>query len=457
MTAPKQPPARKAGATITEHRLRNGLRILLAERHLDPVVAVMLWYGVGSRHERSAQAGVSHFLEHMMFKGTACFGKGEVDRITTELGGNNNAFTSADHTAFWFELASDRWEAALEIEADRMRNLLFDADEFESEKAVVLEELAMGLDDPWRSLTAKVQEVLFGRHPYARPIIGYSDVLKRMTPADMRSYYRRFYRPDNATLVLCGDFQPQSALRAVRKHFASLPRHDSRGATSGATSDGATATEPPIAEPRGEWRLTTHWDDQASRLAMAWPTAAVATDEDYALDLVSAVLTNGRLARLYRDVVLERGLAVNVGSSNDTRVDGGCFWLYAEGVQGVDPTELERALDTELARLTTENIGAAELRRAKATLAAAEAYEGETVSDLAEGLGEYAVDATWRDALEITARRNAITARAVREVAARRLRPERRVIGWSLPRATDPPAQVRKRRPATRGARGASV
>ena len=136
-----------AGASISEHRLRNGMRVLLVERHLDPVVAVMVWYGVGSRHESEGEAGLSHFLEHMMFKGTPRCGKGEVDRITTQLGGHNNAFTSQDHTAYWFELASDRWETALEIEASRMTDCSLDDEEFAAEKSVILEELAMGEDD----------------------------------------------------------------------------------------------------------------------------------------------------------------------------------------------------------------------------------------------------------------------------------------------------------------------
>ena len=189
------------GAEISEHRLKNGLRVLLIERHADPVVALMTWYRVGARNEREDEAGVSHFLEHMMFKGSRGFAKGEVDRITTELGGSNNAFTGYDHTAYWFELASDRWERGLEIEADRMRHLSLDEGEFNAEREVVLEELAMGKDDPWRRLTELVQTALFARHPYRRPIIGHTDSLRGMTAASMREFYGRFYHPGNATLV----------------------------------------------------------------------------------------------------------------------------------------------------------------------------------------------------------------------------------------------------------------
>ncbi len=172
----------------------------------------MLWYRVGARNETEKEAGVSHFLEHMMFKGSARYGKGDIDRITTTLGGTNNAFTTADHTAYWFEFASDRWESALEIEADRMRALLLDPAEFEAEKQVVLEELAQGEDDPWRVLSQEVQSALFPRHPYRRPVIGYADTLKALSVAEMRDYYERFYHPGNAVLVVSGDIEPARAL-----------------------------------------------------------------------------------------------------------------------------------------------------------------------------------------------------------------------------------------------------
>jgi len=379
---------------------------------------------------------VSHFLEHMMFKGSRAFGKGEIDRITTALGGSNNAFTSYDHTAYWFELASDRWEHALAIEADRMRHLLLDATEFAAERAVVLEELSMGLDDPWRSLTEHVQGVLFERHPYRRPIIGYPDALKALTPAAMRDYYRRFYHPGNATLVLCGDFEPKAAMRAVKRHFGAIP--------AGVGYSEADCFRPAIGEPVGEKRVTTTWDDQGRRLILAWPTAKVGSEEDHALDVVANLLAGGRSSRLHRNLVLERGLATSVAAHNDARVEGGVFWLMAESAQGVEPDVLERAIDDELERLRTEPVAARELQRVKSMIVATEAYEEETVTDLAEMLGELAVDADWRLALRALDRIRAVTAAEVRAVAARFLTRERRVVGWSLPRVAAQPKAGRK-------------
>ncbi len=435
------------GTRIQEHKLRNGMRVLLAERHTDPIVAAMVFYRVGARNEREDEAGVSHFLEHMMFKGSANYGKGEVDHVTTLLGGSNNAYTSWDHTAYWFELASDRWERALEIEADRMQTLLLDPDEYEAEKAVVLEELSMGRDDPWRRLGQLVQNALFERHPYRRPIIGYEDTLRAMPVEKMRDYYERFYHPGNATLVLCGDFEPKKALRAAKKHFGKL--------AAGPAYEEADCFRPEAGEPRGEISVAQTWDDSAQRLCMAWPTVRVGTHEDHVLDVVTTVLTGGRLSRLHRRIVLEQGLATTVSVTNDTRIDSGVFWLFAECAQGVDLPKLEAAIDAELELMATENISAAELKRAKAMLRASDAYEHETVSDVAEDLGEYAVDANWQLALKGLELSGAITARQVRDTVAKLLVKERRVVGRSTPTPEPPkkkPAR-KKKRTAKKGAR----
>jgi zinc protease len=415
----------KAGARIREHTLSNGLRVLFVERHLDPVVAVMLWYRVGSRDEDEKTAGVSHFLEHMMFKGSAGFGKGEVDRVTTLLGGSNNAFTTNDHTAYWFELASDRFEAALAIEADRMRALLLDPAEFAAEKDVVLEELAMGQDDPWRRLSELVQESVFGRHPYRRPIIGHADALKRLTVEEMRAHHARYYRPSNAILVVCGDFDPARTLELVERHL---------GSYTPSPESAEQPFRPAIAEPVGEKRLAMTWDDEGRRLCMAWPSGAVGTREDWTLDVVSTLLTGGRLSRLHRRLVLERGLATTVSTQNDARVDGGAFWLLAECAQGASPATLEAAIDAELARLRDEAVPAKELERAKRILIAGEAYDSETVSDLAEELGEFAIDADWRLSLQTVERIRGVTGADVRAVARRLLVDARRTLAWSLPR-----------------------
>ena len=433
----------KGGARIHEHLLENGMRVLLAERHLDPVVAVMLWYRAGARNETEKEAGVSHFLEHMMFKGSARFGKGAVDRVTTTLGGTNNAFTTADHTAYWFEFASDRWESALELEADRMRALLLEPAEFEAEKQVVLEELAQGEDDPWRVLSQEVQAALFPRHPYRRPVIGYADTLKALSVAEMRDYYERFYHPGNAVLVVCGDFEPERALEIVRRHLGSIP--------AGVPWTSADPFRAPPQAPRGEQRLTIRWDDSAQRLCMAWPTVRLGTDEDCLLDLVSTLLSGGRLSRLYRRLVIEERLATSISTHNDTRVETGCFWLFAECAQGVAPAKLERAIDAELERLARTPPGRTELARAKRMIAAGEAHDAEGVSDLAEDLGEFAIDADWRLALRTLERIQRASAAEVSATTGALLGPARRVVGWCLPQERSARSGAGRKRATRKG------
>jgi zinc protease len=415
----------KAGARITEKKCRNGLQVLIVERPDATTVTTLLYYKVGARNERVQEAGVSHFLEHMMFKGTAKFGKGQVDLLTTCAGGGNNAWTSHDHTAYWFEFAADRWEQALELEADRMRGLMLDQEEFEAEKAVVLEELSMTSDDPWRELSREVGEAMFIGHPYGRPVIGYEDTLQAMSVEDMRSYFERYYRPDNAVLVICGFVEPAGAMRLVRKHFGSIelpsaPRGDI----------GFRRT--PV-EPGSEKRLVCRWDDGARRLCMAWPTVKVGTDEDYALDLISVILATGRRSRLYRRLVKDSGLALSISISNDTRIDGGALWLMSECGGDTKPEELEAVIEEELDRLATELVPAKEMKRARAMIQAAEAYDNETVTDLAEDLGSYAADAHWHMSLDGDERVMAIKPVFLRDTARRLLSRSRRVTGWSLP------------------------
>jgi zinc protease len=438
---PSTRPVLKAGAKVSEHRLGNGMRVLLAERHSDPVVASVLLYPVGARTETEREAGVSHFLEHMMFKGTRRFGKGEVDRLTTELGGANNAFTGHDHTGYWFELAADRWQQALELEADRMQHLLLDPTEFDAERAVVLEELAMGEDDPWRALTRRVEEALFPHHPYGRPIIGYPETLKALRPDDMRAYYRRFYHPGNATLVVCGDIEPGAALAAVRERFERIP--------SGTPFAEADCFRRALEEPAGEKRVNTTWDDGGRRLIVVWPTTKVGTEDDDALDVATIVLAGGRMSRLWRRLVLDEGLATSVSASNDSRVDGGALWLFVECAQGTDPVRLETVLHAEISRLSAERVAAEELARARAILLASEAFEGETVTDVAEELGEWAVDADWRRAFDGCERHLKLGAAALQAAARRYLVQERRVVGWCEPRAQ----KKEKARPAKRAKR----
>src|SRR4026208_382581 len=198
-------PSAFATEDVRKTVLSNGLVVLTREVHTSPIVTNMIWYRVGSRNEELGHTGKSHFLEHMLFKGTDRFKKGEIDLLTLKNGGNNNAFTSHDFTAYYFNFASDRWEIALDIEADRMVNCVFAPEEFEAEKKVVIAELRMGLDSPGGTLLQAPEATAGKVHPYRNPVIGWLHDVERATDSEQQAYYHRHYHPSNATLVLTGD------------------------------------------------------------------------------------------------------------------------------------------------------------------------------------------------------------------------------------------------------------
>src|SRR5437870_3190559 len=228
--------------------LQNGLVVLTKELHSSPIVTSMIWYRVGSRNESLGQTGKSHFLEHMLFKGTDRFKKGEIDLLTLKNGGANNAFTSHDFTAYYFNFASDRWEIALEIEADRIVNCAFDPEEFEAEKKVVIEELKTGLDSPWGLLLQEQEATAFKVHPYRNPIVGWLQDVERATAQEQQAYYRRYYHPNNAVLVIAGDFDTDDVLKKVDRSFGSI--------AAGPQVAPMLLEEPP---QRGERRLIVRW------------------------------------------------------------------------------------------------------------------------------------------------------------------------------------------------------
>src|SRR3989475_6009959 len=200
-----------------------GLVVLAKEFHTSPIVTAMIWYRVGSRNEELGQTGKSHFLEHMLFKGTERFKKGQIDLITLKNGGGNNAFTSHDFTAFYFNFASDRWDVALEIESDRIINCAFDPEEFKAEKKVVIEELKTGLDSPWGLLLQELEASAYKVHPYRNPIVGWLQDVERATVEQQQAYYRKYYQPNNAILVIAGDFDTDRVLANVVRAFSPIP------------------------------------------------------------------------------------------------------------------------------------------------------------------------------------------------------------------------------------------
>lgn len=405
-------------AGVQRHRLKNGLRILLRRDPGIPIVATTLWYRAGSRYETQGITGISHFLEHMMFKGTERFGKGAIDVLTSRHGGSNNAFTSLDYTAYYFSFAADRWEVALDIESDRMCHLQFDAKEFELERQVILEELKMELDSPWGALRYAVETQAFRRHPYRFPVIGLREDLLSLQRDQMVEYYRRFYTPANAVLVVVGDFDPDQTLRRIESLFSAIP--------PGSPVQRAVEGEP---ERKGSVRLEIPRPGQVPRLLLAFPAPCVAQREQYAMQLLDNLLSEGKLSRLYRALVEREQVASFVTTEYWHTLDPYLLFLRVELLEGEDPQRAEALVYEELQRLAEFSVEEGELQRAKNQALSQLLAELETPLDQALHLGLLVAlgqEQYWDEYVSYIER---VSPEELAEVAAHYLSPERAVVG----------------------------
>ena len=357
--------------------LSNGLVVLTKEVHTSPIVTSMLWYRVGSRNEELGHTGKSHFLEHMLFKGTDRFKKGEIDLLTLKNGGANNAFTSHDFTAYYFNFASDRWEIALEIEADRMVNCAFDPEEFEAEKKVVIEELKTGLDSPWGLLLQEQEATAYKVHPYRNPIVGWLPDVERATVEQQQAYYRRYYHPNNAALALVGDFDSEDVLRKVDRAFGSIP--------AGPKPPAMVLEEPP---QRGERRLIVRWRSKVPRLAIAFHAPQIAAGDSYALQLLAVVLAEGKASRLYQRMVEKEQSVTFVTAEYGESKDPTLFHIRAEARGDHSIDEVEVSIQDELASICRNGISEHELDRAKHQIEAHFILSRERTLDQAILLGQ---------------------------------------------------------------------
>ena len=437
-------------STIREVRLDNGFRALLAPRTTLPVVASVLWYQVGSRDERTGETGVSHFLEHMMFKGTDRFAKGQIDLLTSKMGGSNNAFTDNDSTAYYFSLAADRWETALEIEQSRMRDCLLDPAEFASEKNVVLEELAMGEDEPWRPLYQVAESLMYQVHPYHHPVIGYREDLERLTVRGMRGYYERNYGPNRAFLVVVGAIDVAATARRIKELFGKLPRCEERQA--------------PLHEPapKGERRAVMHTPHSVARMCIGFMTCRMGDRDDYALDVLAHDLGNSKNSRLYRRLVLDEQLVNDVSVMNETRQDPGGFFVLCELHPGIAPERVERAIRDEVAAMVKSGVADRDLKRIRTQIRSSFLFQDEAVLDLAMKLGRFeaGTPAGFRTLGDVLPTYDSLTQQELREVAGRYLDFDRAVVVWALPAPKGAGAEVggqRRRARATKAAKAAKA
>lgn len=414
---------------LLTHTLPNGLTVLVRTTHAAPVASFWMWYRVGSRNELPGLTGLSHWVEHMLFKGAAKFPDG-VDRLIQREGGHLNGMTWVDWTTFYATLPSDRIELALEIEADRMMNALFDPQETENERTVIISEREGNENRPGYMLREQVQAASFLVHPYRHMVIGWKEDLQRITREDLYTHYRRYYTPNNAVAVAVGAFKAEKMLERIETIFSNIP--------TGKTPPPVAVSEP---KPRANRRVRLDGPGGAHYLLITHQAPSARDVDFFPMVVLTAVLDGarglppfgggglGRASRLYRALV-NSGLAISVNASVAATIDPYLFSISATAKQDSDRDQIEETILAELERLKLERVSQEELKRAIKGARALFAYGSESVTNQAMWLGfaSMVADTNWLAGfLDAIAR---VTPDDIQRVARRYLVAENRVTGW---------------------------
>ena len=383
-----------AQSATTEFSLDNGLKVIVREDHRAPVVVSQLWYKVGSSYETPGSTGLAHALEHMMFKGSSKLGPGESSRILRELGAEENAFTSDDYTAYYQVLARDRLEVALEMEADRLASLTLPEDEFLREIEVIKEERRMRTDDRPSGLAyERFKALAYPASSYHIPTIGWMHDLERMTIADLRDWHERWYAPNNATLVIVGDVQPDEIKTLVTRYFAKIP----------ARAIPAVKQPLELDEP-GERSITLYLKTQLPSVMMGFNVPSLASTanatEVHALRLISALLDGGSSSRIPTQLVREQELVAGASAWYNAFSRGDSLFVLSAtpNVQkGKNVAQTEAGLWQQLKQLQDTPPSTAELARVRAQVVAAEVYAQDSITSQANSIGQLeSVGLSWQ-------------------------------------------------------------
>jgi len=417
------------GPEIAHVTLKNGLDIVVIPDHRTPVVTHMVWYRNGSADDPVGKSGIAHFLEHLMFKGTEKHPQGEFSDVVTALGGQENAFTSYDYTAYFQRVSREHLKTMMEFEADRMTGLVLSDDVVDPERDVVIEERRMRTDtDPSAQLGESLASTLFTHHPYGKPIIGFMHEIEGLNREDALAYYRRFYTPENAILIVAGDITEAEVVDLANATYGQIPaRGEKPERRRPHEPDARTARRVVLADPKVE---------QPS-VQLAWMVPSYTTAEKgeaEALEVLVQILSAHGTGRLHRKLVMEQKIAVAAGAwYQSTAVDSSRLMLYALPHPEGTLEALEKNVEQVVADLVTQGVDAHELRRAKTRLIADTIYAQDSQSSLARmygsalATGSSIKDITeWPDAIE------AVTGEAVQAVAKKWLNPRHVVTGYLL-------------------------
>jgi zinc protease len=437
----------KPGAAdeVVTRELANGLRVMVKPDRRAPVVVSMVWYRIGSVDEQNGATGVAHVLEHMMFKGTRTVPAGEFSRLIAAAGGRDNAFTGRDYTSYFQTLHKSQLPLSFRLEADRMANLVLAPEEFAKELKVVMEERRWRTDDrPQSVVYERLLATALTAHPYRNPVIGWMSDLENLSIEDTRRFYDLWYAPNNATLVVVGDVQPEEVFALAERHFGPIPRK--------ALPPRKPQDEPP---QLGIKRITVKVPAEQPQVLMAYRVPRLVKPaeewEPYALDMLESVLSGNAAARLPQQLVKTERLATSAGASHEGVGRGpGFFYLSGAPVSGRSASDMEQGLRREVQRVIEEGVTDEELNRVKAQAIAAKVYQRDSMFYQAYQIGWMeTIGLSHRDLDVFIEKLQQVTSEQVREVARKYLVDDVLTVAYldpqplaSAPRAA-PPAGVR--------------
>jgi len=427
--APAASPEKSAKKAI-EFTLENGLDVVVIPDHRAPIVTQMVWYKAGAADEPPGVSGIAHFLEHLMFKGTENIPAGQFSKIIARKGGDDNAFTNQDVTAYFQRVAKDRLASVMEMEADRMANLRLSETDVNTERDVILEERRSRVDnDPASLLQEQMMAALYRNHPYGIPVIGWEHEMKQLDREDALSFYDRFYAPENAILIVAGDVEPDDVLALAEETFGKIPRH----------GEAIERTRP--TEPEHDGSVTVTLEDPRAgrttvqRYYIAPSYASAKPGEAEALDLLARVMAHGTTGRVYKHLVMKEKAAASAGGwYSDSGLDSGRIGFYAIAGEKNTPEQMEAAVDAVIADIRENGVTQDELNRARAGLLAEYVYSSDSISRVARQYGwRLAAGLSIEDVEDWPNRIKAVTVDDVRKVAQDYLVDEKSVTGILKP------------------------
>ena len=409
---------------VKDFTLENGLRVLLLEDHRTPTVTLQVWYKVGSRNEQFGKTGISHLLEHMMFRGSRKYGPDAFSKVVQKNGGNDNAFTTEDYTMYFESMPSDKIHILLDLESDRMADLLIDQKLFGTERNVVLEERRLRTeDDPVSDLLEQVEAAAFEAHPYHNPVIGWFSDIKQISRDDLYNHYKTYYTPNNAVLVIAGDFKTEELLPKIEKNFGKV--------RSGNTPPVTGSVEP---QQRGERRVTLRRPAELPFVTVAYHTPNLASRDSYALDVLTTILAEGDSSRLNNSLVYEKQIALSVeGDYSRLSIDPNLMYFYAQVMPGESPSDVENAIYDEIDRIKKEPIPQKELEKAKNQIESSFVFGQDSLFGRAYLLGQYEILGQLKMVRDYISGIREVTAGDVMNVARKYLSEDNRTVGILIP------------------------